>query len=132
MCGPRSSRPAACAGSIAPSSKSSSRPARQIAAGVTGRLGRGDEQKSLGRGWQHTDLAEEVLFESPADGERLGQRHGSGELVGRQLSTELDERERVATRLGDEASADVVGQRPLDGRVQERARRRVGERGEAE
>ena len=51
-------------------------------ADVTGRLGRRDEQEPLGRRWQHTDLAEEVPFESPADGERLGQRRGSGELVG--------------------------------------------------
>ena len=90
-------------------------------ADVTGRLGRRDEQEPLGRRGKRTNLTEEVPFESPVDRERLGELRGSGELVGRQLPTELDERERVPTRVGEEASADVVGQWPPDGRVQQRA-----------
>ena len=64
------------------SSKSSSRPARQIEpTSPVGSAAATSRSRWVGSG-KRTDLAEEVPFESPADGERLGQRRGSRELVG--------------------------------------------------
>ena len=50
-------------------------------ADITGRVGRRDEQESLGWRWKLANLAEEMPLQSPADGQRLRQLHGSPELV---------------------------------------------------
>ena len=82
--------------------------------GVSGRLGRGDEQKPLRLGGQLADLTQESRFELRADGQRLGQHHDARQLVGRERSGQLDQCERVAERVRENAIADVALDRSLD------------------
>ena len=81
---------------------------------VAGRLGRGDEQKSLRFGGQLADLTQKSRFEVPADGQRLGEHRDARQLVGRQRSRQLEQRERVAERVGENPIADAALDRSRD------------------
>ena len=111
ICGPRSSRPAACAGSIAPSSKSSSRPARQIelaspvgsaAATSRSRWVGGGSPPTWRRKWRSS-------LRPTASGSGSGAAPASwSDDSSRPNSTSASGLPRASA---SEASADVVGQR---------------------
>jgi hypothetical protein len=94
------------------------------------------ELMPLGRGRERTHLPQEASLEPAVDREQLGKLRGARQLVGRQLASELDERQRVPACFGQEPRADAVGERHTDGLVQQVHRCRLrevrqGERGEA-
>ena len=69
---------------------------------VTRWLGRGEKQEPLGLVGHRPDPSEEALLE--ASGERLRRAHSEAarELGRRQSARELEQRQRVAARLGDD------------------------------
>ena len=89
---------------------------------IAGRLGRGDEEKPL-RGARHLLHATGKGLLDPGGHER-GPAHARESEAARQLSgvpaaRQLEQRQRVAGRLGDDAIAYALVQRPCDHRPQQ-------------
>jgi len=71
-----------------------------------------------------------VALQAPVHRECRRELHGPRELVRRELPTELDERERVPTRVGQDTIPNVICDRYADGCLQESDRRGFREVGE--
>lgn len=83
---------------------------------VAGVLGRGHRQQPLRRLGQHPDLAEEGILDPAGERQRR--------TVGRRRGGQFDQRERVASRLGQQAVTDggIDGDAGACGGVQQRRR----------
>ena len=92
-------------------------------------LGGGDQQQESGMIRNRFEPALEALLEPRRQRLRRGvqQAEATGELRYRQSPRQLQQRERVATRLRNDAIADAVVEPKRDGRTQKRARVFVGE-----
>jgi hypothetical protein len=89
---------------------------------LAGRLGRRDQQQPLGLGRQLPKPSPKTVLDS--SGERLDVREPEPacHLRRRQPTRQLQQRQRIAARLGDDPVAHAFIQRPPDHRVQQRPR----------
>jgi hypothetical protein len=86
---------------------------------VPGRLGGGDQQEQLRLGRQGGRTAAEAVLDAVRDAERVRQLVPAGQL---RATRQLQQRQRVAARLGDDPVAHVLSQRCADRRGQQRPR----------
>ena len=84
------------------------RPGSQHRRRITDAVGGGDEQEHLCVARQRTYLPQEPSLDELADGKRFGDRR-TGEVIGRQLAAELDERERVAAGFAHDPIRERAG-----------------------
>ena len=91
---------------------------------VADRLGGGDEQQEPRSGRNRFDSALKALLEPSRQRLPRGvqQTETTGKLLHRQPTGQLQQRERVASRLGDDAIADPLVEPNHDARTQKRAR----------
>ena len=101
------------------------RPPQQ--AHVTDRLGRRHQQQPLGLARKRRTRCTKVSSTRLAKRPRVGESEPARELRRRQPTRQLQQRERVATRLGDDLIAHALVQPPRHGRRQQPASVLVGE-----
>ena len=94
---------------------------------VTGGLGRRDEQQLPRVAWKRLDAPPEAPLDPARQQGAVGQSEPSRQLARRQAARQLQQRERVAPRLGQNPVADPRVQWPADSRRQHRARVVVAE-----
>ena len=92
---------------------------------IAGRLGRRDQQHPPGLRGQDLRLPPETLLHAAQPRHRTGHPEPAGQLRDRQPSRQLQQRQRVAVRLGHDLIAHPHIQRPGQHRVQQRARVRL-------
>ena len=130
--GPSRSSPAAWAGVTAPSSKPRSQPTRQIKPSSPV----GSAAATSRSVWVGAGSAATCRRKVPSSLRSTASSSGSGSAPanwsGDSSRLNSTERERVPARVGEEAAAHLIGESALDGRVQERDRLRLRERGEGE
>ena len=102
---------------------------------VADRLGRRREHQPLGPGRERFEAPQEALLDVAGQRPRVGKAESARQLGGRQTAGQLDQRERIAARLGDDPVPDPLvehsGQRrgeqrtgvavrdPLDGQLRQ-------------
>ena len=84
------------------------RPGEQ--AGIPGGVGGRGEQQGLGGGWELADLPQVTLLELAAQRYRLSRQRVAVELADGEFLPDLNERQRVAPRLGDDPVGCLVAQ----------------------
>ena len=94
---------------------------------VADRLGRRHQQQALGLARKRPDPLQEGLLDAAGQRPRVGKPEPARELRRRQPTRQLQQRERVAARLGDDPVAHALVQPPRHRRRQQRAGVVVGE-----
>ncbi len=89
---------------------------------IPGRLGRRQQQQPPRRVRQRLDAPPETLLDPPRQRHRAGQPEPASQLLRGQPAWQLQQRQRVAARLGDELIADPLVQRAGQRRAQQRPR----------
>ena len=108
MPGPKSINPASSAGTMAALSIPRRRRGLRDHGCVADGLGRGDEQKPLRLRRKRLHPAQEALLDPARQLPAVGEPEAAGELGRRQPSRQLQQRERVAPRLGDDPGANLL------------------------
>jgi hypothetical protein len=85
------------------------------------RLGRRDQQQAPGVIRKPLELPDEALLDVPREVLRAEEAEATGQLGRRQPLWQLEQRERIPARLGDDPVADLRIQREPHRRVQQRA-----------
>src|SRR5262249_44495244 len=80
-----------------------------------------DEQKPLRLRWQRLDSAREALLDPVRQRVRMRQAEAAGQLGWSQSSRQLQQRERIATRLGHESLDDFFVHSSRHRRLEERS-----------
>jgi hypothetical protein len=94
---------------------------------VADRLGRRHQQQALGLGRKRPNPLHEGLLDAAGHGPGVGESEPARELGRRQPTRQLEQRQWVAARLGDDLIEHALVQPPRHGRRQQRARVAVGE-----
>ena len=94
---------------------------------VADRLGRRHQQQALRLARKRPDPLHEGLLDAAGQRPRVGKPEPARELGRRQPTRQLQQRQRVAARLGDDLIAHALVQPPRHGRRQQRACVVVGE-----
>ena len=87
---------------------------------VPHRLGRGRQEQQLRVARQRPDTLEESVFDAARQPARFGKAESARELRRRQAAWELDQRERVSPRLGEDLRSHARVDQPGDRRGQQR------------
>ena len=105
---------------VGPDPESLGRPPQQC--DVADRLGRRGEQQPLGPRRERFEAPEEALLDLAGQRPRVGKAEAARQLGGREAAGQLDQRERVAARLGDDPVADPLVEHPGQRRREQRTR----------
>ena len=89
---------------------------------VADRLGRRDQHQPPGVVRQRLDPPPEAVLDPPGQRSCPGEAEPARQSGGRDLARELQQRQRVAARLGDEPVAHELVKWPAQGRAQQRTR----------
>ena len=89
---------------------------------VAGRVGRREQQQAPGLVRERADAPAEALLDAARQRHRAGEPEPAGQLGRRQSAWQLQQRQRVAPRLGDDLVAHPRVDRPGQHRVQQRPR----------
>ena len=95
--------------------------------GIADRLGGRDQQQPLRRRGQPLHPAGEGLLDAGRQGSGIGQPEAARQLRRVAAARQLEQRQRVAGRLADDAVSDAIVQRACDHRLQQRSRVVVAE-----
>ena len=88
---------------------------------VADRFGRRHQQQALGLARKRPNALDEGLLDAAGHGPRVGKAEPACELGRRQPARQLQQRQWVAARLGDDLIAHALVQPPRHGRRQQRA-----------
>jgi hypothetical protein len=94
---------------------------------LSNRLGGRDQQQQARVVGQRPQPAHETLFHTVGEAASVRVPEASGQLHRRQLARQLEHRQRVALRLGDDPVPDPLVHRAAQRRHEQRARVAVGE-----
>ena len=90
-------------------------------------LGRGREQEPPGLRWEGLEPPPEALLDAARHRHGLGHPVAAGELCGRHRARQLQQRERVAARLGDDAAPHPLIEVDVGRGLEQRARIGIGQ-----